>query len=231
MAVAFHVLAHRAPQKVADLVHVLWAPENTYVIHYDGSRPRTEHATLHAAIRHFPNVIVQKSTRVLWGRFSLCAAQYEGLRLALESERPWTHWVNLSGQCFPLHSSGRIGSMLAAAGESSFVRHFRPLVEGDWPSPSDRITRRYLDWPKLEWLLRRPFIGRRLRRLFGGESALPSLPGIRVPLPTQFTWYGGDNWVILSRRAAEHLIGSPMAKAIVERLRRSGFPDESIFSR
>jgi hypothetical protein len=229
MAVAFHLLTHRDPPLIERLLRSLWHEDNTIVIHHDRRRPRAEHAAIASFAREFPNVIVQKPTRVLWGRFSLYAAQHEGLRLAAASGRPWTHWVNLSGQCQPLHSAARVQQLLAAHRDHSFLRHFRPLVEGDWVGQQNRLTRRYIDSPALEWWLRLPGLGRRLRRFFGDADALPSLPGVQRPLPTAFTWFGADNWVVLSRAAADYLLHAPEAARIIRELRHSGFPEESIF--
>jgi hypothetical protein len=229
MAVAFHLLTHRNLVQIEQLLRSIWHEDNTYVLHHDRRRPRAEHATLGALADRFPNVIIQRPTAVLWGRFSLYAAQHEGLRLALASGRAWTHWVNLSGQCQPLHRPTVIQQTLADSGDVSFVRNFRPLLEGNWPGPASRLTHRHLDSPALEWWLRLPGLGRRLRRWFGGEYALPSIPGIRLSLPTTFTWYGADNWVILSRQAGDYLIRSAEAAKIILALRHSGFPEESIF--
>ena len=52
---------------------------------------------------------------------------------------------------------------------------------------------------------------------------------MRRALPKDFTWYGGDNWVVLSREAAEYLAGSVEAAKIISALKRSAFPEESIF--
>ncbi len=229
MPVAFHLLTHRDPAQIRRLLRALWSPENTYVLHHDHRRPASEHAEIAEIAQEFPGLILQKPQPVLWGRYSLYAAQHEGLRLALASARPWSHWVNLSGQCYPLHSAATIAQKLAATPDASFVRHFRPLSEGDWgPQAATRLTRRYIDSPALEWWLRLPGMGRRLRRIFGGENSLPCLPGIKRSLPTDFTWFGGDNWVVLSRRDAEHLIHSPDAARQIAELRHSAFPEESI---
>jgi hypothetical protein len=229
MAVAFHLLAHRNPAQAARLLKAIWHPDNTYVVHYDKRRPAEEHRAIHALAEGKPNILIQKPRAVLWGRFSLYRAQHEGLRLAIDSGRSWSHWINLSGQCYPLVPIEGIQQACSEAGEHSFVRHFEPLVNGDWPHPQERLTGYVLDSVCLEWWLRLPGIGRRLRRIFGGESSLPRLPGIRRALPKTFTWFGGDNWVVLSRAAAEHLVLAAKAATIIAALRHSAIPDESVF--
>lgn len=229
MALAFHILCHRDPHQVRRLLAAAWDAGNVYVIHYDARKPGAEHRQIAELARGRPNVIIQHPRAVLWGRYSLYAAQVEGLRLAAEHNKTWRHWVNLSGQCYPLLAPAAINEASEAAPNRSYVRHFAPLAGGDWPNPEWRINRRYIDSPALERLLRLPGIGRRLRAIFGGQSSLPSIPGLKRALPHSFTWFGGDNWVVLARRAAEHILTSLQAREISARLRHSAFPEESLF--
>jgi hypothetical protein len=229
MAVAFHILAHRQPAQVSRVLAALWHPENTYVIHYDRRRPAVEHAAIRALAASRENILIQSPGAVLWGRYSLYAAQHEGLRLALQSGRQWTHWFNVSGQCFPLLRPEAIHTACREAGDVSYVRHFQPLVKGDWSNPAARLTGWHFDSPSLEHVLRLPGLGRRLRVLFGGADSIPKLPFVSRALPTGFTWYGGDNWVTLSREAADYLVSSPESARIIAALRRSALPEESIF--
>ena len=48
-------------------------------------------------------------------------------------------------------------------------------------------------------------------------------------MPKDFVWYGGDNWVVLSREASMHILTSPQAASIISALRHSAFPEESVF--
>jgi hypothetical protein len=227
MSVAYHLLTHRDPAQIRRLLRALWHPDNTYVIHHDRRRPASEHAALAALADEFPGLIFQKPIAVLWGRFSLYAAQHEGLRLALASGRPWTHWVNLSGQCYPLRSADYIQQHLGSMPQTSYVNRFDP--HAIWgPNCVVRMNRYYFDSAALERVLSLPGLGRRLRRLLGWQSAMPHWPLLKRKLPTSFTWHGGDNWVILSRANAEHLIHSPAAKAIVRAFRHTMIPDESV---
>ncbi|HLP08127.1 MAG TPA: beta-1,6-N-acetylglucosaminyltransferase [Opitutaceae bacterium] len=229
MAVAFHLLAHKDPAQLGRLIDALWSPDNVYVVHYDRRRPAGEHRAVSALAATRPNIVVQPPTAVLWGRFSLIRAQLVGLELALRQPQPWTHWVNLSGQCFPLHAPAEIATRLAATGDTSFVRHFDPLgPDSDWRDAAGRLERDRLDSPVLEWWLRLPGLGRRLRRFFGGASAIPSLPRRRPRETPWFKWYGGDNWVVLSRTAAEQTV-SRQGWRIAEWFRGTAFPEESVF--
>jgi hypothetical protein len=229
MSVAFHLLAHKDPAQLGRLLDALWAPENIYVVHYDRRRPAREHRAVAALTAGRTNILIQPPTAVLWGRFSLIRAQLLGLELALRHSPSWAHWVNLSGQCFPLHAPTEIAARLAAAGAKSFVRHFDPLgPDSDWKNAAGRLERDRIDSPALEWWLRLPGLGRRLRRFFGGASAIPSRPLRRPRAAPWFRWYGGDNWVVLSRTAAEQMV-SPEGWRIAEWFRGTAFPEESVF--
>lgn len=229
MALAFHILAHRDPAQVRRLVDAIWAPEHTFVLHYDRRRPAEEHRAIAALAEGRTNLYIQEPRAVLWGRGSLYMAQHEGLKLALKANAEWTHWFNLSGQCYPLTPVEEIDHECAVLGDRSLVRHFEPLANGDWIKSDRRICRRALDWPWLDKVLWWPGIGLRLRMLLGGANSVPVIPGFRYAYPDDFTWYGGDNWVTLARVTAEYLVGDARAGRIVQRLRHTEVPEESIF--
>jgi hypothetical protein len=184
---------------------------------------------MEALARERANIHIQEPRAVLWGRGSLYMAQHEGLKLALKASADWTHWFNLSGQCYPLTPVEEIDHECAVLGDRSLVRHFEPMANGDWIKSDKRICRRALDWPWLDKMLWWPGIGRRLRIFLGGANSVPVIPGFRYAFPKDFTWYGGDNWVTLARASAEYLVGDAQAGKIVKRLRHTEVPEESIF--
>jgi Core-2/I-Branching enzyme len=215
---------------VRRLINAIGSEDNVYVVHYDKRRPRAEHEAIQAFAAGKKNIIIQRPTAVLWGRYSLFRAQFEGLKLAVQSKQKWTHWFNLSGQCYPLMPVGEIERQCAEMGEASFVRHFQPLNSGDWTGkPETRLTGHVLDYHLLEKVLWLPGIGRRLRELFGATGSVPRVPLIRYKLPREFAWYGGDNWVTLSRSAAEYIVSDRRAARIIRRLNHSAFPEESCY--
>lgn len=228
MSLAFHLMAHSKPEHLGRLLNAIWHPENLYVIHYDKRRPAHEHRAVQDLANRRPNVIIQQAKPILWGRFSLFAAQYEGLKIALSADTKWSHWINLSGQCYPLANPQAIIDFHRAHNEVSFVRYFNALKGGDWKNPEQRLIYYYIDQPWFEWWVRLPGLGRRLRSLLGG-GMIPRLPVLRRALPETFTWYGGDNWVTLSRKASRYVVESPESARITQALRYSALPEESLF--
>ncbi|MFT3782552.1 MAG: beta-1,6-N-acetylglucosaminyltransferase [Nibricoccus sp.] len=228
MPLAFHVLAHTNPELLTRSIEAMWAPQNLYVVHYDRRRPQEEHAIVQKLAAKYTNVVLQPPRPVLWGRFSLLQAQLDGLRIALAQRSGWTHWINLSGQCFPLQTPERMEAILSSEPGLSSVNAFDPLTTPHWPHAIERLSKKALDLPWLEWLLWRPGLGRRLRRLFGG-GPIPTVKRSQPKPPPPFArWYGGDNWVVLARNAAEY-VASAAVKPLLEWFSDTLLPEESFF--
>ena len=222
-------MAHSNPTQVRRLISRIWSPHDTIVIHYDKKSPKCEHREIQDIARQFGNVIVQPSLSVLWGRFSLLRAQLSGMKCALDSGVNWSHWINLSGQCYPLVSAALIHERMNMLGESSLVRSFDPLQESDWGATDERIRFRYVNSAAIDRLLRVPFVGRKLRQHLFGGAQIPRWPFLRGDPLDGVRWYGGDNWVSLSRSAAKYICTSSQAEMIISMLRFSALPEESVF--
>lgn len=222
MPIAYHVLAHRSPPQVAALVRALdLAPGDFCIVHYDARRPSTEHHTLRGLLDGIPSVVFQRPTRVRWGGWSLLRAQLEGLRLALASRSPWTHWVNLSGQCLPLQPRDVIEARLTPG--RSRLDWFEPFQSRLWSER--RISRVYPDSRLLDGLFRLPFLGRHLRSLSGSPHGLQRLPFLRrgpPPVPV----FGHSNWVVLARDTARSLFQDAATARTLRWFRWSAAPEE-----
>ena len=207
------------------MIHALDLTENDVcVIHYDRSRPAAEHRKLRELISAVPGVIWQRPRKVAWGGYSLIAAQIEGIQIALNHSDKWTHWINLSGQCFPLQTPECIRSYFEQRQDLSLISHFDPFIV--WNNTQTRIGSYYLNFTPLDRLFRFPGIGRRLR---GWCGQFPCLPIVHRPPPHFFRYYGSSNWVSLARRHAALLTSSPKARRVSVWLRWSLQPEEALF--
>ena len=210
-------------------MRAVWHPENLYVLHYDKRSPRVDHEVVARFPEEFPGVRILPCKTVFWGRFSQVAVQIEALKLAVQSVVQWTHFINLTGQDFPLKSQSEILSILSSGTDTSYISHFDPFDGVHWRYPAERLLRVHIDSPLLEALLKIPVIGRRARRAFGWSNRIPTVPVLRRKTPASFRYFGGSNHVILSRDAATYLVGDVHARKIIRRLKWSGHPDESVF--
>ena len=229
MGLAYCILAHKNPAQIARLLRAIAHPDNVCVIHYDKRAPRGEHAALSRIARECANVHLLPSRAVLWGRFSVVGVQLEGIKRCLALGDRWSHFITLSGQDFPLKPQSEMVAELEAAGQTSFLSFFDPFVEPHWKNLADRTGPVYLESMLLEALLKIPLLGRQLRRLCGWTDLMPCVPWMRREVPSWFRYMGGSNHVILSREAASHIVSDPHARRIIQWLKHSGIPDESLF--
>lgn len=229
MALAYCILAHKNPAQLARLLRAIWAPENTYVLHYERRGPQEEHAAVARLASDFDNVRVLRARAVQWGRFSQVAVQLEALGAAMQSSAAWTHWINLTGQDFPLTPPSAIASELVAAPDASWVSSFDPFDGIHWKNTSDRLSRMHIDSSLLEEVLRMPGIGRRVRHFLGWTNRMPFVPFVRRKLPSGFSYIGGSNHVILSREAASYVLFDRRAQHTIGWLKWTGHPDETLY--
>lgn len=227
MPLAFCILAHKNPEQLRCLVEALSSEPSTIILHYDRRAPAIEHSELAALAQADSQVALIEPRKVNWGRWSQMQAQLDMMREALAVNAEWTHLLTISGQDFPLQKVGAIDSILNEHPERSMIEWFDPFEGDRWKDARNRITRWHFDSDGLHRFLRVPGIGRRVGGLLGWQNRIPFLPGIRRPIPKSFQWYGGSNHHNLSRAAVEYVVNDPRAKSIANRLRRSGFPEES----
>jgi hypothetical protein len=228
MALAYLILAHKNARQVARLFETLYRPQDTIVLHFDRRAGRELHELGATWARQYQNVHVLRPRTILWGGYEMAAVQIEAAATALRASAQWTHFINLTGQDFPIKPLAQLEAKLQATPEASYVSWFDPVFKPLWKNARDRLSFYYLEWPWLDRLLRVPGLGRRLRRLLGWESRLPHLPGYRREWP-DFRYFGGANHVILSRAAATYLARDPEARRIIRWLKHSAHANEIIF--
>lgn len=226
MALAYCIVAYKNPAQVGRLLRSIAHPGNVCFVHYDRRSPRREHGELARLAAELPNAFLLPSRPVLWGRFSIVRAQLEAMRRGLAY--PWSHFITLSGQDFPLAPQERMVRELEAQPGASYLGFFDPFG-GIWKDAQERLTRVHLDSGLLEALLKLPGLGRRLRRLMGCEHSIPFVPFVRRKRPAWFRYMGGSNHLALSREAAEYVLGDSQARRIIRRLKSTGIPEESVF--
>lgn len=228
MALAYLILAHRQARQVARLFQVLHRPEDTFILHFDRRADAALSRLGEELARAHRNVIVLPSRAILWGGYEMAAVQIEAMAAALRANERWHHFINLTGQDFPIKPPSALETHLAARPETNYVSWFDPLQVPLWSNARARIENYYLEWPWLDRLLRLPGLGRRLRRLLGWQNQLPHLPRYRRSWP-DFHYYGGANHVILSREGCAYLSAYPEARRITRWLKHAAHANEIVF--
>lgn len=228
MALAFLLLAHKQPRQVARLFEAIYRPEDVVVLHFDRRAGRSLHQLADHLCRTHPNVVRLRSRAILWGGYEMAAVQIEAMAAALRVNRTWHHFINLTGQDYPLQPVTQIDERLATAPDANYVSWFDPMASSFWKNARERVARYYLEWPWLDRLLRVPALGRRLRQALGWKNQLPHLPWFQRRWP-DFHYYGGSNHVILSRAACRYLASHPEALRIRRWLRHTAHANEIVF--
>ncbi len=213
--IAYFILAHHRPQQLRWLVEALARPggaqRDTVFLHIDrksmlGLKPgrRGIWQMAKALAAEHPNVILMRPRFTNWGGWSLARIQLDAIDAALEASAGWSHFVNLSGQCYPIKPIEQIRQALAADPDQVFVqlRHLSTLPADDW----------HLRWHPMVELPHRAV----------------KLKGPRPP-PADFELaYKGSQWSILPRAFCEWQRRAPVAKPIRRYLSHLLLSDELI---
>src|SRR5699024_8307088 len=148
---AFLILAHRNPTQVARLFSVLWHREDTFVLHFDRRAPQALHDLGRRLADGHPNVHLMKPRAVVWGGPTMAEIQIEAMGIALARGTRWTHFLNLTGQDFPLKSRDQMLDRLEKG--TSYLSWFDPLDDVRWSNASERLTRFHLPQAGLQRVL------------------------------------------------------------------------------
>lgn len=211
MRIAYFIMAHHKPRQLEWLLEAIWDPRDLFLLHVDaksllGLKPERR-GTLAAARRlaaRWPNVRLMRPRFTNWGGWSLSRLQLDAIGRLLDADPGWTHFVNLSGQCYPIKPMPEIRRRLAESGETAFVelRHFSTLPPDDW----------HLRWHPMLELPHRALI----------------LRGRRAP-PTDFELeHKGSQWCILPRAFCEWQRTAPVRARIGRYLRGLLLSDELV---
>lgn len=126
--IAFTFVVYDSPQQVLRLLRLLYRPQNTYCIHPDMKSKYKEF--FYTVASCFDNVIIpSKLEDVVWGYYTILAAQMNCMKDLLEyrksTQHKWRYVINLCGKELPLVSNRAIVSKLMKLnGTSSIVPEY-----------------------------------------------------------------------------------------------------------
>jgi hypothetical protein len=142
--IAWFVMAHQKPQQLCWIVDALaggGAPDELILLHIDLKSMLGLKAERHGMWRtarqlaaRYRNVRLLRPRFTNWGGWSLSRLHLQAIETALRLDPDWTHFVNLSGQCYPIKPLADLRARLAGAPDQVFVelRHFTTLPADDW---------------------------------------------------------------------------------------------------
>ncbi len=209
--IAYFIMVHHKPEQFGWLMRALANPTDLFFVHVDlksrlgiKSERRGVMAAVRDIVKDIPNAVILPSRFTNWGGWSLSQILIDTIGYALKQDDSWTHFVNLSGQCFPLAAASVIRERLAASNGAIHVEML-PIRE----LPAD-------DWHH------------RSLRMFETPLRAHILKG-RQPDPAMFEMdHKGSQWVMLPRDFCRWIMTDPMVAEISRYLRRRLLSDELI---
>ncbi|MBS0256075.1 MAG: glycosyl transferase [Proteobacteria bacterium] len=202
--IAYLILVHRFPEQFERMFKAIYHPANHYLVHVDVNSGTDLATRIARFIARYPNVAMLRGQKALWGGYSLVEAELRGMAQLLEMDAGWSHFINLSGQDFPLKSQAYIRDYLTSHGGTEFIRVL------------DQAKMRPDTMPRV-----RHFCIEARGRLFRTRIARPFLRGARP--------YIGTQWKIVSRAFCEFACHDPEATRFKRFFRHTFIADESFF--
>jgi hypothetical protein len=202
--IAYFLLVHRYPAQFKRLFKAIYAPGNHYVIHVDKSSGTELAQDISDFLEPYQDAEMLEPKEALWGGYSLVDAELRGMTRLLEMSTRWTHYINLSGQDFPLKSQDYIRQFFAANPGKQFIR-------------------------ALDQRKDRPDTMNRVSHLFVEADGKMTATGIARPYLAGDTPFIGTQWKAVTRSFCEYVCHDPRAERFKSFYRNSFIADEAFF--
>ncbi len=202
--IAYFLLVHRYPSQFKRLFKAIYAPGNQYVVHVDKSSGPNLAQDIATFLMPYQGVEILDAQDALWGGYSLVDAELRGMARLLEMGDQWSHYINLSGQDFPLKSQDYIRQFFAANPGKQFIRALDQRKE-------------------------RPDTMNRVSHVFVEENGKMTATGVARPYLVGDTPFIGTQWKAVTRSFCEFVCHDPRAERFKIFYRNSFIADEAFF--
>lgn len=191
--VAYCIMAHNDKEHLSKLITALGNNCEIF-IHIDGFVDDTSFLNLSRKGNvHF----LTPRIKVSWAGFSMVTVMMELLKLAVEHKDEFSHYIFLSGSCYPIKSIDYIDSFFVNNKDKSFIKYVKMT--------DHRLLYRQIQY---KFLMDNPFpirnkIIHNLHRIIRRVSFHAHIPN---------TWkdniiaYGGSNWTALNAPCARYAV-------------------------
>ncbi|WHO37512.1 beta-1,6-N-acetylglucosaminyltransferase [Sphingobium sp. AP49] len=202
--IAYFLLVHRYPAQFKRLFSAIYLPGNQYVVHVDKSSGAALAEEIAAFLEPYQGVELLEPENALWGGYSLVDAELRGMACLLAMDSRWSHYINLSGQDFPLKSQNYIRQFFAANPGRQFIRALDQRKE-------------------------RPDTLNRISHMFMEEDGAMRETGVERPYLSGDTPFIGTQWKAVTRSFCEFVCHDPQADRFKAFYRNSFIADEGFF--
>jgi hypothetical protein len=201
--IGYLILVHRYPAQFKRLFKAIYSSQNHYVVHVDKNSGAELEAEIREFLRTYTNATMIRSEKAIWGGYSLVDAELRGMQRLLEMG-DWSHFINLSGQDFPLKSQKQITDFL----DANLNREFIKVLDQDQHRP-DTMHRVSEYVTELDESIERTTRSR------------PFLPDA--------TPYIGNQWMIVTRAFCEFVCHDPSVDRYKAFYENTFIADEGFF--
>lgn len=202
--IAYFLLVHRYPEQFKRLFRAIYLPGNHYVVHVDKSSGSRLARDISAFLGPYQGVELLAPQDALWGGYSLVDAELRGMARLLEMDDRWTHYINLSGQDFPLKSQEYIRQFFAANVGKQFIRALDQ--RRDRPDTINRVSHLFVE--------------------ADGKVNITGLPRDYLNGDRPFI---GTQWKAVTRSFCQYVCHDPRADRFKSFYRHSFIADEAFF--
>lgn len=209
--IAWFIMLHHKPEQFEWLLNAIYNPDDIYLIHVDlkslvnykgrgGTYSRVQELI---STKHNIHLLRPRFTN--WGGWSLGRISLDAIDILLDRDPGWTHFINLSGECYPLRPMADIRALLQARPREVFVQ-----------------TKAFSGLPAGDWHRQRP-------RMIETPVRIVPLPGRRQPPRTFQLNHKGSQWVMLPRAFCTWQRQARLRRDMDRYLRFSPLSDELVF--
>ncbi|QAY67801.1 beta-1,6-N-acetylglucosaminyltransferase [Paenibacillus protaetiae] len=204
MKLAYLILAHHKMELLDRLMHAIYSPDHSYMIHVDAKADADLHRYADELAAANPNIKILPSRSATWACWSLVQVELDGIKELLHEQ--WDFYILLSGQDFPAASQEAICRTLAPYPGKNFMRI------GTMPPEEEEL---------------------RLNHYYVEDCGEMKTMGPRNSFGSYFVEgfkpYMGSQWKILHRSFCEFAVSSPLSFDMQDYFRYALVPDELFF--
>ncbi len=216
MPLAYCILAHKNPEQVRRLIDRLGDGALVYVNVFNHSNTEQQarwRKTFDGA--ECKDLTVRFKYGGSWGAFNLVQATLDAMQYF--RDQAYSHFINLSGQCYPIKPVNEIERYFQNSDKS-----YISFKQVPWPEPMEDgcgyMTRFDNYWFRMPTLAR------------SGHSNMVKIPRIRKTIPGGLKPYKGAQWFALRKKEVDTIFrmidDNP---ALLRFFHRVKIPDESFF--
>jgi hypothetical protein len=238
ISIAYLIMGHRrfAHTTISRLLHALWHPSHSFLLHLDARTNATAVDDLKARYAARQNVHVMSSRRSIgWGAFSMVELLLTALATSLHAHPSFDFFINLSDADVALRTNREIVTFLQPFRGRSFVSVKFPLADGmRYAAHAHMRKSSWLECEGEGFLILNQtggeFFGGEQRRCCyarSGPIVYANLPITRPEPPDRFDFFHGSQWVVLARPAVEWLVNDADAAAFARHVSLTYMADES----